>query len=63
MTTMTNVAPSLSDLVWRLILASLLLAALPVAAQAQYFGRNKIQYEEFDWYVMETERFDFHAYE
>jgi hypothetical protein len=63
MTTMTNVAPSLSDLVWRLILASLLLAALPVAAQAQYFGRNKIQYEEFDWYVLQTERFNIHAYE
>lgn len=28
-------------------------------AQAQYhFGRNKIQYENFDWHVMKTEHFD-----
>jgi Tol biopolymer transport system component len=50
----------------RLILLAILLAALlvvlPSAAHAQYFGRNKIQYEGFDWYVLETERFDVHGY-
>ena len=66
MTTMTTRFPSLRPLVRRLIvlgtLAGALVAALPAAARAQYFGRNKIQYEDFDWYVVETERFDIHAY-
>ncbi len=31
-------------------------------AQAQYFGRNKVQYEEFDFLVMQTEHFDIHYY-
>ena len=30
---------------------------------AQYhFGRNKIQYEDFDWQVLKTEHFDIHYY-
>ncbi|CAN5857265.1 DPP IV N-terminal domain-containing protein [soil metagenome] len=45
------------------LLAAALAAALATPAQAQYFGRNKIQYEHFDWYLIETERFDIHAYE
>lgn len=28
------------------------------AASAQYFGRNKVQYKEFDFKVLETEHFD-----
>ncbi len=31
-------------------------------AQAQYFGRNKVQYEEFDFEVLETEHFEIHYY-
>ena len=37
--------------------------ALP--AQAQYgfhFGRNKIQYENFEWHVLKTEHFDIYFY-
>ena len=45
------------------LLAAALAAALATPAQAQYFGRNKIQYEDFDWYLLETERFDIHGYE
>ncbi len=45
---------------------SLLLCALmvtPVVAQYGYhFGRNKIQYENFDWKVMQTEHFDIYYY-
>ena len=45
----------------------LLLAALCVAGpvHAQYwfhFGRNKIQYEDFDWHVLKTEHFDIYFY-
>ncbi len=32
-------------------------------AGAQYFGRNKVQYEDFEWRVLETRHFDVHHYE
>ncbi|MGH7663478.1 MAG: BamA/TamA family outer membrane protein [Gemmatimonadaceae bacterium] len=44
------------------VLAALLLAPAPPALEAQYFGRNKVQYEDFDWQVLETEHFDIHFY-
>ena len=31
-------------------------------AQAQYFGRNKVQYESFDWQVLHTQHFDIYFY-
>ncbi len=31
-------------------------------AEAQYFGRNKVQYENFDFQVLKTEHFDIHYY-
>ncbi len=36
--------------------------ALPTPAEAQYFGRNKVQYESFDFEVLQTEHFDVHYY-
>ncbi|HEU4629583.1 MAG TPA: hypothetical protein VFS08_07540, partial [Gemmatimonadaceae bacterium] len=39
-----------------------LLAAVPTAASAQYFGRNKVQYEKFDFRVAATQHFDVHFY-
>ena len=37
--------------------------ALPAHAQYNfYFGRNKIQYENFDWHVLKTEHFDIYYY-
>jgi Tol biopolymer transport system component len=33
------------------------------AAEAQYFGRNKVQYENLDFEVLKTEHFDIHYYE
>ena len=36
------------------------MGALP--ASAQYFGQNKVQYERFDWEVLETRRFDIYYY-
>ncbi len=35
---------------------------MPDSADAQYFGRNKVQYEDFDWSVLATPRFDVHFY-
>lgn len=43
----------------------LFLFLLPVSASGQYayhFGRNKIQYEDFEWHVLETEHFDIYYY-
>jgi dipeptidyl aminopeptidase/acylaminoacyl peptidase len=41
-------------------LAGLLVSATPSAAQ--YFGQNKVQYDEFDFEVLETDHFDIYYY-
>ena len=43
-------------------LLTLSLAALATPIQAQYFGRNKVQYESFDFRVLKTEHFDIYYY-
>ena len=44
-------------------LLALALTAAPAAAQYHfYFGRNKIQYEGFDWHVLRTDHFDIYYY-
>ena len=45
--------------VWLLTLG---LAVLATPAHAQYFGRNKVQYESFDFRVLKTEHFDIYFY-
>lgn len=45
-----------------LLLGAALLTAAPVPAQAQYFGRNQVQYEDFDFRVLKTEHFDVYFY-
>lgn len=42
------------------VLTAELTQAAPV--EAQYFGRNKVQYESFDFEVLQTEHFDVHYY-
>ncbi|MFL5547307.1 MAG: peptidase S9, partial [Gemmatimonadales bacterium] len=46
-------------LAW-LVLSSVVLIAAPL--QAQYFGRNKVQYRNFDFQVLKTEHFDVYFY-
>jgi Tol biopolymer transport system component len=46
-------------LVWLLTLG---LAVLASPVHAQYFGRNKVQYESFDFRVLKTEHFDIYFY-
>ena len=36
---------------------------LSTAANAQYFGRNKVQWEHFDFKVVKTEHFDIYYYD
>ncbi|MDT8341152.1 MAG: BamA/TamA family outer membrane protein [Longimicrobiales bacterium] len=38
------------------------LAAVPESVAAQYFGRNKVQYDDFDFRILETPHFDIHFY-
>src|SRR5262245_61533525 len=47
----------------RLVLAALVLCVLHSSiAQAQYFGRNKVQYRSFKFQVLKTEHFDIYYY-
>ena len=45
-----------------LLLCGLAIAAIPTPATAQYFGRNKVQYENFKFEVLATPHFDIHYY-
>ena len=56
---MRSSAPLLSILA--LALAGLTLVGAPTA-QAQYFGQNKVQYDQFDFRTLETEHFVFYYY-
>ncbi|CAN5550674.1 basic secretory protein-like protein [soil metagenome] len=45
------------------ILAAILLATgFAETAMAQYFGRNKVRYDNFDFRILETEHFDIYYY-
>ncbi len=45
-----------------LVLPLAILVAAPGPARAQYFGRNKVQYETFNFQVLKTEHFDVYFY-
>jgi hypothetical protein len=45
-----------------ILLLTITLAAAPPSVGAQYFGRNKVQYENFDFRVLKTEHFDIYFY-
>lgn len=45
-----------------LSLAGVALVALPAPGAAQYFGRNKVQYDDFEFSILKTPHFDFHYY-
>lgn len=44
------------------ILLCVFLTILPELLDAQYFGRNKVQYEDFDFEVLHTPNFDIYHY-
>jgi hypothetical protein len=51
---MKNAAPAAA--------VAILTLTATVPASAQYFGRQKVQYDKFDWQVLETNHFDIHYY-
>ncbi len=50
-------------LVIRIVVSVLLFTLLAPVSQAQYFGRNKVQWEAFDFKVLQTEHFDIYYYD
>jgi len=50
-------------LVARLLPLLLLTTFFVPSAQAQYFGRNKVQWEKFDFKILKTDHFDIYYYE
>ena len=44
------------------VLLTLLSVPSPTLAQGGYFGRNKVQYQKFDFRVLKTEHFDIYYY-
>ena len=42
--------------------AAMLAAPRPLAAQADYFGQNQVQFRRLEWQVLKTEHFDVHYY-
>src|SRR5439155_796477 len=45
------------------VIALLVILFLSTTAHAQYFGRNKVQWEHFDFKIMKTEHFDIYYYD
>ncbi len=56
-------APVLRVLLRPLVLTALAVLLVPMVVEAQYFGRNKVQYDRFDFRVLETENFEIHFYD
>jgi len=50
------------DAIAIVLILMLFLGAVPSILDAQYFGRNKVQYERFDFKIMKTEHFDVYFY-
>jgi len=46
----------------RTIATAVVLLLSAVSADAQYFGRNKVQYDRFEFSILETEHFDIYYY-
>ena len=57
----TSGSGALRSLLIALVLA-LSVTALPSSVSAQYFGRNKVQYETFDFRILKTPHYDIHFY-
>ena len=45
------------------LIALAILFAQPAYSQSVYFGQNKVQYRDFDWYYIQTSNFDVYFYQ
>jgi len=48
---------------WRKYFWLIILLPQLVSAQFYFFGRNKVQYEKFNWKILKTEHFDIYYYD
>ena len=46
----------------RAVMAALLVMVPQTALSQYYFGRNKVQYDNFEWHILKTEHFDIYYY-
>jgi Tol biopolymer transport system component len=46
-----------------LVTCLLVLAVVPTNLEAQYFGQNKVRYENFDFKILQTEHFEIYYYD
>ncbi|MBT4185892.1 MAG: hypothetical protein HOE14_01670, partial [Gemmatimonadales bacterium] len=60
---LTKLAGNVSRAILGATLALVVVGALPQPGSAQYFGRNKVQFDDFDFKVLKTEHFDYHYYD
>ena len=44
------------------VLSATALTLLPAEASGQYFGRNKVQFDDFEFRILESDHFDWHYY-
>lgn len=44
------------------VFAALAVSMLPIDAAGQYFGRNKVQFDDFDFHILSSEHFNWHYY-
>ncbi len=54
--------PHIASRPLRLLSALVIALSIGSTAQAQYFGRNKVQYKDFEFEVLKTEHFDIYFY-
>jgi Tol biopolymer transport system component len=47
---------------WVVLLGVLSICSLPTAVEGQYFGRNKVQFDDFDFRTLESDHFTWHYY-
>ena len=59
---LSSSSPPVGSTRFVLLLAAALALAAPAPSDAQYFGRNKVLWEDFDFHVFETEHFRIHYY-
>jgi hypothetical protein len=46
-----------------LTILTALILAVPISAQEEYFGKNKVQWKDFDWKFLQTPHFDIYFYQ
>jgi len=47
-----------SSLRFSFVVFLILMLLAPLSGQAQYFGKNKVQYTDFEWYYIQSQHFD-----